>query len=91
MYSSKYFNSRYMEFVGYYTCDKLIWKSGEGRRIKNIISKQVSPKTHINNISPTSTLTFFCPPHKYTSDIFSDDMVSSKVQKYSSKQVGIVL
>ena len=30
MYYSKCFNSKYMDFVGYDRCDKLIWKSGEG-------------------------------------------------------------
>ena len=35
MYSSKYFNSNYMEFVGSDKCDKLIWTSGEGNIIRN--------------------------------------------------------
>ena len=34
MYYSQYFNYNYMEFVGYETCGKLIWTSGEGRIIK---------------------------------------------------------
>ena len=34
MYSSKSFNYNYMEFVGYETCEKLIWTSGEGIRFK---------------------------------------------------------
>ena len=66
MYSSKYFDSKNMDFVCYDTCDKLIWMSGEGRIIKNKIIKQGSPKTHIKKISPTSTLGFFCSPHKDT-------------------------
>ena len=30
MYSSKIFNSNYIEFDGYETNEKLIWTSGEG-------------------------------------------------------------
>ena len=40
MYYSKSFYSNYTEFVGYETCDKLIWTSGEGLRNTNTISKQ---------------------------------------------------
>ena len=50
-----------MEFFGYHTCEKIIWTSGEGSIIKNKIRKQGSHKTHMNNISPTSTLGFFVP------------------------------
>ena len=32
MYYSKYFNSNYLEFFGYETCDKLICTSGEVRK-----------------------------------------------------------
>ena len=42
-----------MRFVGYDTCDKLIWISGEGNRIIIKISIQGTPKTHINKISPS--------------------------------------
>ena len=48
----KCFNSNYIEFVDYDTCEKLIWISGEDRIITNKISKQGSTKIHINNISP---------------------------------------
>ena len=41
-----------MEFVGCYACEKIIWASVEGNRIKNKISKQIRPKTHINKLSP---------------------------------------
>ena len=64
MYSSKYFNSDYIKFSGYKTCDKLIWTSGEGRIIKNKISKQGSPKTHLHKLSPTSILGFGCSHHE---------------------------
>ena len=40
IYSSKYFNSKYTEFVGYDTCEKLIWTSGEDNIIKNEIRKK---------------------------------------------------
>ena len=40
IYYSKYFNSKYIQFVGYDTRDKLIWKSGEGIRITNKMRKQ---------------------------------------------------
>ena len=39
MYYSKFFNSNYMKFVGYETCEKLIWTSDEGFRNTNTISK----------------------------------------------------
>ena len=51
MFSSKYFNSNYMEFVGYETCDKLIWTPGKGFRNKNTISKQDVPKINMNMTS----------------------------------------
>ena len=73
MYHSKYFNSKYMEFVGYDTCDKLIQTSGEGIRITNKVSKQGITKIHINNVYPKSTLVFACSPHEYTCDILSED------------------
>ena len=42
MYSSKYFNSNYVEFVSYDTCEKNLCTSGEGRRITNKIIIQGS-------------------------------------------------
>ena len=48
MYSSKCFNYKYMDFVGYKTCDKLVFISGEGIINANKISRQGIPKTHIN-------------------------------------------
>ena len=44
---------RDMEFVGYYTREKLIWTSDEGRIITNKTTNQRSPKTYIIKISPT--------------------------------------
>ena len=87
MYSSKYFNSNYMEFLGYDTCEKSICTSGGGSIITNKIRKQVIPKTHINKLSPTSTLDFDCSPHKYNCDILSEDLFSSKIQAYFSKKL----
>ena len=58
-----------MGFVGYETCDKLIWTSGEGRRITNKISKQVITKTNINKIARSLTFGFGCSTHKDTCDI----------------------
>ena len=37
MYSSKNFNSNYMKFFGYETCDKLLWTSGEDPLISYIL------------------------------------------------------
>ena len=62
MYYSEGFNSNYMGLVGYETCDKLIWTSGEVFINKNTISKQLIPKSIINKISPSSTL-FLVFPH----------------------------
>ena len=71
MYSSKYFNPNHMGFFGYDTRDKLIWTSGESKRITNKTSKKVIPKNHINKITPSSKLGFGCSPHKDIFDIFS--------------------
>ena len=44
IYSSTCFNYNYMEFVGYETCEKLIWTSGESCRNTNTTRKQGNPK-----------------------------------------------
>ena len=49
MYYTKGFNSNYKEFVGYETCDKLIFPSGKGFRNTNTISKQVIPRMIIRS------------------------------------------
>ena len=61
MYFSKYLNSKYMEFVGYDTCAKLIWISGEGNRNTNAIIKQGIPKINMNMTYPSLTLGFGVP------------------------------
>ena len=61
-----------MEFVGYKTCDKFIWTSGEGSIITNKIRKQGIPKINMNMTYPSETLGFSCYPHKYTYDILSE-------------------
>ena len=48
MYYYKGFNYNYTYFIGYETCDKLIWTSGEGCRNTNTISKQGIPKINPN-------------------------------------------
>ena len=53
MYSSEYFNSKYMQFVGCDIHDKFILTSGEGCRNTNKIIKQGIPKSYINKISPS--------------------------------------
>ena len=53
MHSSKCFNYNYTEFIGYETCDKLIWTSGKGCRKTNLISKQEIPKITINETYPS--------------------------------------
>ena len=83
MYSSKCFNYNYIEFVGYETCEKLIWKSGEGYRNTHTISKQGIPRSNMNMTSPSSKLDLGCSPHKGTCDLFSDDLVSHRLQAYS--------
>ena len=59
IYSSKCFNSNYMEVVGYETREILIFTSVEGRINKNTISKQGITDNNINTTSPSSTLGFF--------------------------------
>ena len=44
MYYSTYFSSKYMDFVSYYTCDKLVCTSGKGNRTTNKVITQGSPK-----------------------------------------------
>ena len=66
-----------MEFVGYDTYDKLVWKSGESRRIKNKIWKQGIPKTHTNKIPHSSKLDFGCYNQKETCNILSEDLILS--------------
>ena len=72
-----------MEFVGDVTRDKLISTSCEGFRNKNIISKEGIPKSNMNMTSPSSKLELGCSPHKGTCDLFSDDLVSHRLQAYS--------
>ena len=72
-----------MEFVGDVTRDKLISTSCEGFRNKNIISKEGIPKSNMNMTSPSSKLDLGCSPHKGTCDLFSDDLVSHRLQAYS--------
>ena len=55
MYSSKGFNYKYMEFVGYETCYKLIWTSGGGCINTNTIRKQSIPKGDMRMTSPSET------------------------------------
>ena len=80
-----------MEFVGYETCEKLIWKSGEGYRNTHTISKQGIPRSNMNMTSPSSKLGFSCSLHKETFDILKEDLVSHRFQEYSSKNDGNVL
>ena len=65
-----------MEFVGYGTCEKLIWTSGEGFRNKNAISKKCIPKINMNMIYPSASLYFDCSPNKDTCGILSEILVS---------------
>ena len=74
-----------MEFVGYETCEKIMWKSGEGLINTNAISKQGIPKINIKKTSPSSTLGFGCSPHKYNCDILSEYLVLCIFQAYLSK------
>ena len=62
MYYTKGFNSNYKEFVGYETCDKLIFPSGKGFRNTNTISKQVIPRINMNMTYTSVTLGFGPPP-----------------------------
>ena len=71
IYYSKYFNSNYIDFIGYEKCDKLICTSGECCRNTNTISKQEIPKSNINKIYTSSTLGFGCSPYKDTCNILS--------------------
>ena len=89
IYSSKCFNCIYMKFVGYDTCDKIIWTSGEVWINTDTISKQGIPKININKTSPSSTLGFGCSPHKETCYILSEDLVSCRLWAYSSKTMGV--
>ena len=80
---TKCFNSNYMDFGGYETCDKLIWTSDEGCRNKNTISKQGIPKSNMNKKSPSSTFGFGCSSHNDTCDILSGYLVPHISTEYS--------
>ena len=71
IYSSKGFNNKYLEFVGYDTSDKLIWISGKGCISTTTISKQGISKINMNMKSPSSILGFGFSPQKNTCDILS--------------------
>ena len=75
-----------MEFLGYDTCDKIIWKSGEGIINTNKISRQGNKKTHINKVSSTPTLGFGCSTHKEKIYILSEYLVLSRINAYFKKQ-----
>ena len=85
MYYSKGFNSNYVEFVGYETCENLIWTSGKDCRITNTISKQGILKRNMNMTSPSKTLGFGCTLHNDTCDIlldfFSPDIANIFINK----------
>ena len=86
MYSSKYFNSDYIEFYYYYaTYEKLIRTSDEGSRNTNKTIRQGIPKTHTNKVSYTSSLGFGYSPNNDTCYILSEDLVLSIIQAYYQK------
>ena len=91
MHSSKGFNSNYMEFVGCKTYDKLRLKSGEGCRNKNTIIKQGIPRRNTSMDYTSATFYFDSSLHKYTYDIFSENLVSHRLQAHSSINEGVVL
>ena len=91
MHSSKGFNSNYMEFVGCKTYDKLRLTSGEGCINKNTIIKQVIPKRNTSMDYTSATLDFGSSLHKYTYGIFSENLVSHRLQTHSSIKEGVVL
>ena len=62
MYYSKYFNSNYMEFVVYETCDKLIWTSDKGCRNINTIRKEGNEKNYELVISFRNVRLWLLPP-----------------------------
>ena len=78
-----------MEFVGYETCEKLIWKSGEGCTSKNKTSKQGIIKSNTNKTSPSSTLGFGCYPHKETCDILPEYFFELILKSCTSKNKGL--
>ena len=91
MYPSKCFNSNYMDFLGYETCDKLICTSGKGCRSTKTIIKQGIPNININMTYPSAKLGSGCSPHKDTFDVLSEILVSQIFQEYSSINEGRVL
>ena len=44
-----------MEFVGFETCEKLMWTSVRGHKNKNKSSKQGIPKSNMDTTSPSAT------------------------------------
>ena len=60
--SNVFFRSLSYNYTEFFGCDKLICTSGEGSRIKNNISKQVSHKTYINKIFFHQNWVLVVPP-----------------------------
>ena len=60
-------------------------------RNKNTIIKQGITKSNMNMTSTSEMLGFGFFPHRYTSDILSEDLVSHRFQEYSSKNEEAVL
>ena len=83
------FNSYYIEFDDYQTREKLIWTSGGDCINKNTIRKRGTPKSNINNISPSSTFGFGCYSNKDTYDILSEYLISCILHAYSLKTRGM--
>ena len=58
-----------MQFVGYETRHKLIWKSGKSYINTNTTTKQGIPKRNMNMTSTSATIGFDYYNHKDTCDI----------------------
>ena len=78
-----------MDFVGYETCDKLIWSSGEGRKNTNKIRRKGIHNIYINKISPSSTLGFGYSPHKDTCGIFQNIWFNADLNHLHKKNRGL--
>ena len=80
-----------MDCFGYEICDKLIWAPGKICRNTNTTSKQGIPEINTKITSTSETLCFGCYTHKGSYDILSENLVSQRLQAYSSIYEGDLL
>jgi len=71
-------NDNYMSFVGYGTCDRVIWTSGTSKkRMVRVMKNDSEPVCGVRSLSNTNFLGFFNSPHKDLCDVL-DEVTKAK-------------